>query len=123
MKTEAVNPFEIVIPVYQSIHHALEEFYILQYRCEKARDFLFSTNLQTGPPSSLYKWKQASFPGLIASGMELITHPSLAPRSRMCRPTALLLLCACTVGHRDVFQCCDNFKFGGVIVYISSSIS
>jgi hypothetical protein len=41
--------FETVIPVYQSIrHHALEEWNILQYCCEKARDFLFSTHLQTG---------------------------------------------------------------------------
>ena len=33
MKTEAANPFETVIPVYQSIrHHALEEWNILQYR-------------------------------------------------------------------------------------------
>jgi hypothetical protein len=49
MKTEAANPFETVIPVCQSIrHHALEELYILQYHCEKARDFLFSTKLQTG---------------------------------------------------------------------------
>jgi len=49
MKTEAANPFETVIPVYQSIrHHALEELNILQYRCERARDILFSTHLQTG---------------------------------------------------------------------------
>jgi len=35
--------------VYQSIrHNALEEWNILQYRCEKARDFLFSTHPQTG---------------------------------------------------------------------------
>jgi len=49
MKREAANPFATVIPVYQSIRHqALEEWNILQYRCEKARDFLFSTYLQTG---------------------------------------------------------------------------
>jgi hypothetical protein len=49
MKTEAAKPFETVIPVYQSIrHNALEEWNILQYRCEKARNFLFSTHFQTG---------------------------------------------------------------------------